>query len=76
MAGNAPVRGILVHGVWLWVIISSYYFFSLVKKHTSLARDFTEDSGSEQKAFEMHCHYPGLNVREWGWRNEEIQSSI
>ncbi len=70
MAGNAPVQDILVYDVWLWVII----FCFLVKKHISQVLGFTDDSGSEQWAIEMHCHYPSLNVRGWGW--QEIQGSI
>lgn len=53
MAGNAPVQDILAYDVWLWVIILCF----LVKKHSSQVLGFTDDSGSEQWAIEVHCHY-------------------
>ena len=33
------------------------------KKHSSWVLGSADDSGSEQWAIEMHCHYPSLNVR-------------
>lgn len=50
-----------------------FLLFGKKKEKTlcSQVSGFTDDSGSEQWAIEMHCHYPSLNVK--GWGRQEIQ---